>query len=152
MARPPFIERRDPIIIARRRVAALFLGEQAATEADEPRPRRRLALADRVGRRVELEQNLITPAAPQPTVVLSRDLPRDGDKRSRQSRGTFRALPLGVFLPPAHQGDQLFTDLPADRAPRQQMFGAIGLRRFRQDHGAAMAHQKIARRTQRRIG
>ena len=58
----------------------------------------------------------------------------------------------GVFLPPAHQADELLADLAADRAARQQMFGAVGLRRLRQDHGAAMAHQQIARRAQRRIG
>ena len=32
------------------------------------------------------------------------------------------------------------------------MFGAIGLRRFRQDHRAAVPHQQIARRTERGIG
>ena len=35
-----------------------------------------------------------------------------------------------VFLPPTHQADQLFADLAADGAARQQMLGAIGLRRF----------------------
>jgi len=64
----------------------------------------------------------------------------------------FGALALGVFFPPAHQRHQLFADLAADRAARQQMFGAIGLRRFRQDHGAAVPHQQIACGTQRRIG
>ena len=62
------------------------------------------------------------------------------------------ALARGVFLPPAHQRHQLLADLAADRAAGQQMFGAIGLRRLRQDDRAAMAHQKIARRAERRIG
>ena len=39
-----------------------------------------------------------------------------------------------------------------DRAARQQMFGAVDFRRFRQDGGAAMAHQQIDRGAQRRIG
>jgi hypothetical protein len=62
------------------------------------------------------------------------------------------AFALGVFFPPAHQPDELFADLAADRAPGQEMFGAISLRRLRQDHGAAMGNQKIARHAERRIG
>src|ERR1700692_797374 len=51
-----------------------------------------------------------------------------------------------------YSSHQLFADLAADRAPRQQMLGAVGLRGLRQNDGAAMPHQKIARRAQRRIG
>ena len=64
----------------------------------------------------------------------------------------FGALALGVFFPPAHQRHQFFADLAADRAPRQQMLGAIGFRGLRQNDGAAVANQQIARSAQRRIG
>ena len=37
-------------------------------------------------------------------------------------------------------------------AARQQMFGAVDLRRFRQDRGAAVAHQNIDGRAERGIG
>src|SRR4051812_12303326 len=57
-----------------------------------------------------------------------------------------------VFVPPAHEIDQLLADFAADGAAREQMLGAISLRRLRQDHGAAVTYDEIAGRTQRRIG
>src|SRR6266849_9430152 len=62
------------------------------------------------------------------------------------------ALPRRVFFPPAHQRHQFFADLAADRASRQQMFGAVGLRRLRQNDRAAVPYQEIAGSAQRRIG
>ena len=70
-----------------------------------------------------------------------------------------RAMGLAFISAPSravyssHQrisADQFFADLAADRAAGQQMLGAIGLRRLRQNHGAAVPHQQIARRAQRR--
>src|SRR3982074_2212379 len=64
-------------------------------------------------------------------------------------------LGLAFISAPSRSGyssHQLLADFAADGAAGQEMLGAIGLRRFRQDHGAAMAHQQIARRAQRRIG
>ena len=62
------------------------------------------------------------------------------------------AVARGVVLPPADALDQLLADLAADRAARQQVLGAVDLRRLRQDRGAAVAHQQVDRRAQRRIG
>ena len=39
-----------------------------------------------------------------------------------------------------------------DRAPRQQVLAAVDLGRLRQDRGAAVAHQPVDRRAERRVG
>ena len=49
----------------------------------------------------------------------------------------------GVIFPPADAFDQLLADILGHRAPGQQMFGAVDLRRFCQHAGASMAHQVV---------
>ena len=62
------------------------------------------------------------------------------------------AVLVGVLLPPAHQLDELLADLAADRAAREQVLGAIGFGRLRQDHRAAVPHHEIAGDAKRRVG
>src|SRR5207302_2980001 len=56
-----------------------------------------------------------------------------------------------VFLPPADARDQFLAHRAAHRAPREQMLGAVDLRRLGKDRGAAMTHQQIDRRAERRV-
>ena len=56
-----------------------------------------------------------------------------------------------MIFPPADPLDDLLADFLADGAPRQQMFRSVNLRRLRQDGRAAVAHQQIDGRAQRRI-
>ena len=62
------------------------------------------------------------------------------------------AIALGILLPPFDPLDQLFADLAADRAAGQQMLGAIDLRGFGENAGAAMADQQVDRRAQAGVG
>ena len=70
-------------------------------------------------------------------------------------RGIVVHLPAGaraMVFPPFDAAHDLLADLAADRAPRQQMLGAVDLRRLRQHRRSAMTHQQIDRRAQRGIG
>ena len=62
------------------------------------------------------------------------------------------AVPRGIVLPPVDALDQLVADLRRRRAARQQMLGAVDLRRLREDRRAAVAHQDVGGRAERRIG
>ena len=53
-----------------------------------------------------------------------------------------RAVLGGVVLPPFHQRDHLLADVPAHGTAREQVLGAVGFRRFRQDGRAAVPHQR----------
>jgi hypothetical protein len=89
----------------------------------------------------------------------------DGPRRLLQDGGQPAGLVAGrrvvvhlhlvaprVGLPPGNARQQLVGHLATDGAARQQVFAAVDLGRFRQDRGAAMAHQAVHRRAQRRVG
>ena len=48
--------------------------------------------------------------------------------------------------------DELFADCARHRAARQQVLGAVDLRRLGQDRGAAVAHEQVDGGAERRIG
>ena len=58
----------------------------------------------------------------------------------------------GVVLPPADALDQLLADRARCGAARQQMLGAVDLRRLGQHRGAAVLDQQVDGRAERRIG
>ena len=63
--------------------------------------------------------------------------------------------PLWPRVYSSHQAQpvqQLLADFGRDRAARQHVFDAVDLRRLRQDGGAAVAHQDVHRRAERRVG
>ena len=62
-----------------------------------------------------------------------------------------RVMLPGMVLPPMDSIDQLLTDLSRYSAPRQQMFCAVNLGRFRQHRSAAIPHQFIRSNAQRWI-
>ena len=64
----------------------------------------------------------------------------------------FAAAARAIILPPMDSLDQLAADLRRRRAARQQMFGAVDLRRLREDRRAAVAHQNVGGGAERRIG
>ena len=63
----------------------------------------------------------------------------------------FTALARRVVLPPLDSRHELFADVARDRTARQQMLGAVNFGGLRQDRGAAVAHEQIDRRAERRI-
>ena len=58
----------------------------------------------------------------------------------------------GVVLPPLDHADELLADVAAGGAAGEQVLGAVDLRRLRQDGRAAVAHELVHRRAQRRVG
>src|SRR4029077_1005977 len=61
------------------------------------------------------------------------------------------AVALAVGLPPLDALDQLLADRAVDGAAREQVFGAVDLRRLREDRGAAVLDQFVDRGAERRV-
>ena len=64
----------------------------------------------------------------------------------------FAAVARAIILPPTDALDELAADFRRRGAARQQMLGAVDLRRLRKDRRAAVAHQDVGRSAKRRIG
>eukprot|EP01136_Pigoraptor_vietnamica_P022749 Opistho-1_new@6175 len=58
---------------------------------------------------------------------------------------------LGVVLPPLDAVHELLAHLALHRAAREQVLGAVDLGRLAEDGRAAMRHQQVDRRAQRRV-